>query len=87
VDVATSEDGTKRVITRTGVYSGTELHLWLVPPHHDPRLPVRPDRPDLSFDAARREVATTEEWQQVGRALGSSAGAGASPPAGQLKDG
>ncbi len=34
-------------------------------PHHDPRLPVRAGRPELSFDQQRREVTSTEEWQQL----------------------
>lgn len=65
-DVATSEDGTKRIITKTGVYSGTELHAYAAAPYYDPRLPVVPGRPDLCFNAQRREIATTEEWQEVG---------------------
>jgi hypothetical protein len=60
-----TEDGTKRIITKTGVYSGTELHMWAVPPYFDDRLPVRGDRPDLSFNVQRREIAATEEWQEV----------------------
>jgi hypothetical protein len=65
MDVSLSEDGTKRIITKTGVFSGTELHLWAVAPHHDERLPLRPGRPELTFDARRRQVATTEEWKQA----------------------
>jgi hypothetical protein len=65
IDTTTSEDGTKRIITKTGVFLGTELHLWAVPPHYDPRLPVRPERPDLTFDNKRREINSTEKWQQV----------------------
>lgn len=64
-DVSLSEDGTKRIITKTGVYSGTELHLWALPPYHDDRLPLRPDRRDLCFDVPRREITSSEEWQQV----------------------
>ena len=64
-DVSLSEDGTKRIITKTGVYSGTELHLWALPPYHDDRLPLRLDRPDLCFDVLRREITSSEEWQQV----------------------
>ncbi|KIY92397.1 flagellar associated protein [Monoraphidium neglectum] len=64
-DVSLTEDGTKRIITKTGVYSGTELHMWAVPPYFDDRLPVRGDRPDLSFNVQRREIAATEEWQEA----------------------
>lgn len=67
-DVSTSEDGTKRIITKTGVYSGTELHLWHVPPHYDPRLPPAPGRPDLTFDAPRRAVTTDAEWRALAAA-------------------
>lgn len=61
-DVSTSEDGTRRIITKTGVFSGTELHLWHAAPHYDARLPPRPGRPDLTFDAPRRAVACDAEW-------------------------
>jgi hypothetical protein len=67
-DTSTSEDGTKRIITKTGVFSGTELHLWAMLPHFDARLPARADRPDLDFSTQQRAVSTDEDWQQVGLA-------------------
>lgn len=60
----TEQDG-KRIIRRTGMYTGTELHLFVTLPHHDPRLPPRPDQPKLDFTVKCKEVTTTEEWQKV----------------------
>ena len=60
----TEADG-KRIIKKTGVYSGTELHLWVLNPHYDVRLPSRPDCPELDFTIERKEVTSTAEWQQV----------------------
>ncbi|GFH26690.1 uncharacterized protein HaLaN_24879, partial [Haematococcus lacustris] len=59
------EDGVKRYIRSTGIFSGTELHLFVEQPFYDERLPVREDRPDLNFNHRRRPMLTDEDWQQV----------------------
>eukprot|EP00879_Flechtneria_rotunda_P033548 GHRR01037166.1.p1 GENE.GHRR01037166.1~~GHRR01037166.1.p1 ORF type:complete len:167 (+),score=44.83 GHRR01037166.1:131-631(+) len=64
VDV--SEQDGKRVVTHTGTYTGTELHLWFKPPYYDSRLPPRPDEPQLDFSVQQKGITSTEEWQQVG---------------------
>jgi hypothetical protein len=74
VDVR-EEDG-KRTITKTGVYQGVELQLLAGAPHHDTRLPPRPDAPHLDFSRELREVEGDAEWQEVG-GLGGRSGAGA----------
>jgi hypothetical protein len=61
----TEQDG-KRIIRRTGMFTGTELHLWEVLPYFDPRLPPRQDQPNLDFSVQRKEIASNAEWQQVG---------------------
>jgi hypothetical protein len=60
----TEQDG-KRIIKRTGTFTGTELHLLVTPPYYDPRLPLRPDQPQLEFAVQSKEVTSTAEWQQV----------------------
>jgi hypothetical protein len=60
----TEADG-KRIIKKTGIYSGTEIHLWVLNPHYDDRLPSRPDCPEMDFTIQRKEVTNTSEWQQV----------------------
>jgi hypothetical protein len=60
----TEQDG-KRIIKRTGMFTGTELHLFVTPPYYDPRLPLRPDQPQLEFAVQSKEVTSTAEWQQV----------------------
>ncbi|WIA12059.1 hypothetical protein OEZ85_012136 [Tetradesmus obliquus] len=60
----TEQDG-KRIIKRTGMFTGTELHLFVTPPYYDPRLPLRPDQPQLEFAVQSKEVTSTAEWQQL----------------------
>jgi hypothetical protein len=60
----TEQDG-KRIIKRTGMFTGTELHLFVTPPYYDPRLPLRPDQPQLEFAVQSKEITSTAEWQQV----------------------
>eukprot|EP00878_Enallax_costatus_P009356 GHUV01009778.1.p1 GENE.GHUV01009778.1~~GHUV01009778.1.p1 ORF type:complete len:367 (+),score=140.05 GHUV01009778.1:311-1411(+) len=60
----TEQDG-KRIIRRTGMFTGTELHLWVHPQYNDPRLPLRPDQPQLEFSVQKKEITSTEEWQQL----------------------
>lgn len=49
----------------TGVFTGTELHLWAEQPHYDERLPLRDDKPDLNFNEKRLVIKTDAEWQEV----------------------
>lgn len=60
-----TEQNGKRIIKRTGMFTGTELHLFVTPPYYDPRLPLRPDQPQLEFAVQSKEVTSTAEWQQV----------------------
>lgn len=66
-----TEQPGKRIIKKTGTYSGTELHLWWDLPYYDARLPVREDSPATNFNIKRKEITSTEEWQQVRTMLGS----------------
>lgn len=34
-------------------------------PYFDPRLPLRPDQPDLEFAVQQQEITSTQQWQQV----------------------
>eukprot|EP00882_Tetradesmus_deserticola_P013709 GHRQ01014559.1.p1 GENE.GHRQ01014559.1~~GHRQ01014559.1.p1 ORF type:complete len:221 (+),score=66.82 GHRQ01014559.1:175-837(+) len=60
-----SEQDGKRIIKKTGMFTGTELHLFVTPPYFDPRLPLQPDQPQLEFAVNSREVTSTAEWQQL----------------------
>jgi hypothetical protein len=66
VDV--SEQDGKRIITKTGVYQGTELHMLACATYHDKRLPERPDMAHLDFSQEMRAVTTDQQWQEVGSA-------------------
>lgn len=65
VDV--TEDGGKRFIKSTGVFSGLELHMFMEPPHYDPRLPTREDRPEMDFSKKRFQITTDSQWQEVSK--------------------
>jgi hypothetical protein len=65
--VEVTEANGKRTITKTGIYSGTELHLWQLSPYFDERLDPRPECPELDFSVAKREISSNEEWRQVRR--------------------
>lgn len=36
-----------------------------VMPYYDPRLPLRPEQPELEFAVQQHEITSTEEWHQV----------------------
>jgi hypothetical protein len=65
VDV--TEDGGKRYIKSTGIFSGLELHMFMEPPHYDPRLPPREDRPEMDFSKKRFLIKDDSQWQEVRR--------------------
>ncbi|GMH33927.1 hypothetical protein BSKO_01761 [Bryopsis sp. KO-2023] len=63
VDVV--EEGGKRTIKSTGVYSGTELELYMEHPFFDDRLPVDDTNPGLNFNVDRKQITTDEEWKEI----------------------
>ena len=60
-----AEENGKRVTKNTGVFSGTELHLFMETAFYDERLPVREDKPELNFNEKKRVLETDEKWQEV----------------------
>ncbi|KAG1678758.1 hypothetical protein FOA52_012798 [Chlamydomonas sp. UWO 241] len=63
--VTENEEGGKRYIKSTGVFSGIELHMQVEMLHFDERLPVRDDKPELSFNQRRAEILTDDQWQEI----------------------
>ncbi len=63
VDV--SEQDGKRIVRHTGIFTGTELQLWVMLPYHDARLMPRSDAPHLNFSEPVRQIANTEELHEV----------------------
>jgi hypothetical protein len=63
--VEITEANGKRTLKKTGIYSGTELHLWMLSPYFDERLEPRPECPELDFSVAKREISSNEDWRQV----------------------
>jgi hypothetical protein len=66
--IEVTEEGGKRYIKSTGIFSGLELHMFYEPLYFDERLTKNEDKPeDMDFSERRKAVLTDEQWQEIMR--------------------
>ena len=63
-----TEEGGKRHIKSTGIFSGLELHMFYEPLFFDERMTHDEDKPeDMDFSQRRRAVLTDDQWHEIMR--------------------
>lgn len=66
--IEVTEEGGKRYIKSTGIFSGLELHMFYEPLYFDERMTKDEDKPEeMDFSERRKAVVTDEQWHEIMR--------------------